>query len=286
MKKTLTTLIGIAFIAAPAFALADDSAGVSASTSVNLENRVQVVEQRRAEAASTSAASRETARTDAISSAKERAGQEIQRRIGNLEKSLARVSGMKRLSDSDKAALSSSLQGEISALTTLDATIANDTATTSLRADIQSITKSYRVYALVLPRAALTAAADRVLSVAAQLSALESKLSARIAAAPAGTDVASLQSTLADMQGNIENAKTQANAAISEAAALTPDNGAPAAAAANASALKDARSKVQAGQQYIVVARKDAENIVKGIRGRGGEGVVATTSAAASTTAQ
>jgi hypothetical protein len=100
------------------------------------------------------------------------------------------------------------------------------------------------------------------------LAQLSDKFSARIAALPSGTS-ASLSATLADYNAKIADAKVQANAAVSEVANLKPDNGDTSIQQSNTAALKDARSKTQAAQQDIVAARKDAETIVKGLRGTG-----------------
>jgi hypothetical protein len=61
---------------------------------------------------------------------------------------------------------------------------------------------------------------------------------------------------------------------------LTPDNGDQAHMQSNETALKDARSKIQAAQQDFVTARKDAIAIVKDLR------ISVSASASASTTTQ
>ncbi|MBU6323692.1 hypothetical protein KGQ55_03325 [Patescibacteria group bacterium] len=279
MKKILISILGIAFALAPAFAFADGASSTAAApvpahpgpfaSTTNAARRAQLLE-RRAALASSTEAHRAAMAQGALERAKQRADQEISRRVDNLTKALDRIDGMKRLSDTEKASLKTSIQAQIDSLTALGGTIASETATSTLRADIQSITKSYRIYALVIPQSALTAAADRVLSVATQMDALASKISDRLAsAAGAGTDVSALQSALADMQAKLADAQAQANAAISEVSALAPDNGDQTIWQSNLSAMKDARSKVEAAQQDIVSARKDVEGIVQGIRGIG-----------------
>lgn len=204
-----------------------------------------------------------------VSNAQERADKEITRRVNALNSLNTRVNGIVRLSASDKASLSSEIQSQITAMNTLQAQIAADAAansTSSLKTDIQSITKSYRIFMLIIPRGALDAAADRVLDVAGMLSTLASQLQTRITAAQsAGNNMSTSASALADMNAKIADAQTQANAATTEVASLQPDNGNATVAASNTAALKSARAKVQAGQQDLVAARKDAGTIVKAL---------------------
>ncbi len=265
VSSLLATTLALVPALVPALAFAESArteAGVDAKGSI----RVELVKGRAETHASTTVRATTSAKDDRIVRAKERAGQEVDRRSENLRKLMSRVEGMARISTEDRANLSTSLQSQIDALTALKAKIDSDDATT-LKADIESITKSYRVYALVIPKAAVTAAADRVLTVAGQLELLSAKLAARITAAAAtGADVSKLQSTLADYDAKVADAKVQATAAASAVAALSPDNGDQATLKANMAAMKDSRSKIQAAQKDVVAARKDAELIAKGLR--------------------
>ncbi|MBU6321094.1 MAG: hypothetical protein KGI78_01320 [Patescibacteria group bacterium] len=198
---------------------------------------------------------------DRIAAAQARAGEEIDRRIKNLAALSTRFGEMQKLASSSQATLSASLESQISALTALKAKIDADDSTTTLKADIQSIAKSYRIYALIMPQAALTAAAGRVENVANLLTQFSAKLATRIGA---GAD-ASLQASLTDMNTKIADASVQAKAAVSGVASLAPDNGDQSVAAANTAALKAARAKIQAAQQDLVAARKDAGAIVKAL---------------------
>lgn len=204
-----------------------------------------------------------------ITTAQSRADEEITRRVNALDALNTRVNAMVKISDSDKSALSSNIATQITAMNTLQAQIAADAAansTTSLKADIQSITKSYRIFILIIPQGAIEAAADRVLDVADMMMTLGTQLQTRITAAQAaGNDMSVEVSALADMNAKITDANTQANAAVSEVASLQPDNGSATVEASNTAALKDAHTKVQAGQQDLVAARKDAGTIVKAL---------------------
>lgn len=235
-------------IATPAFALSA-GVGVNASTTV----------------AGTSANAKFAAR---ISTAKNRADQEIERRITNLTDLNTKVQAMVKVSASEKAAIANEVTTEISNLTSLKAKIDADTDITTLKTDIQSIAKSYRIYMLIIPQGRIQVAADRIDSVADALAAFSVKLQTRISAdQAAGSDVSAANTALADLTAKVADAKVQANAAVSETVSLTPDNGDTAKMQANQAALKDARAKIQAAMKDLEAARSDAKQIVQLIKG-------------------
>jgi len=204
----------------------------------------------------------------AITTGVNRADTEITRRINALNALSTRVNAMVKLSSGEKASLASTIQTQISAMNTLQAQISTDAAansTTSLKADIQSITKSYRIFALIIPQGAVEAASDRVLDVSGMLGTISTKLQTRISALPSGTDTTSLNASLSDMNTQIANANASTNTAVSETANLQPDNGDATIMASNTAALKDAHTKIVAAQQDVLTARKDAGVIVKAL---------------------
>jgi hypothetical protein len=198
---------------------------------------------------------------------KERADKEIARRIARLNQVLAKIQGMARVSDTVKANLKTSIDLQVAALTNLKVKIAADTDIEMLKADVKSITGSYRIFALVIPQGEIIAAADRVNTVAQMTSDLGVKLQARITlASTAGKDVAALNAALVDLNAKVADARTQSTAAVNAIANLTPDNGDKAKMAANEASLKDARGKIKIAQEDLVKARQDAKVIVKGLK--------------------
>ncbi len=201
-----------------------------------------------------------------IQRAEERADQEITRRIDAMNEMETRINGMARISSTTQASIVAGINAQISALTTLKARImadASSSATSSLKADIKSIVQSYRIFALILPRAAIDAAAGRIEGVGTDLSTLAGKLQARVTEAQtAGANVTAAASALADMNAQITNANVSVQAAVNEVASLTPDNGDENAMRANVTALQDARSKIVAAQHDLNTARSDARSIV------------------------
>ena len=174
---------------------------------------------------------------------------------------------MKNVSSNEKSAFQIAIQNEISELTTLQQKLENDTSTAMARDDDQSITKSYRIYALVLPQGQITATADRALTIATSMTTLGTDLQSRISQAQsAGQDAASLQSALSDLTAKVSDAQRNAETAITEVAGLVPDQGNAAQLASNTATLKDARAKIKTANQDLIAARQDAGTIVKGLR--------------------
>lgn len=259
LTSTAALIVGLTLLATatPAFAQA---LGVTGSVGVSVTTP--------GVAASTSVSARVDAREAALMvKGKERADQELTRRIDVLTKLETRTNDMKRLSDSEKSSLGATIIAHINTLTELKAKIDADTSTTTLKDDVQSITKAYRIFALIVPQTAIAAAVDRVESIVATATDISAKLSLRISAASAaGHDTTTVNASLTDMNAKIADAKIQAEGALSATAQLQPDNGDKAVMAANTAALKGARAKIQAAQTDLKAAKNDAESIAKTLK--------------------
>jgi hypothetical protein len=204
-----------------------------------------------------------------ISKMIERSDTAITQRINSLNALVTRVNSMQKLSDTEKSTLATSLQNEVSQLTTLKATIDADTVATTLKTDMQSITKSYRIYMLVLPQASIAAASDRVLTIVGLMNGVETKLATRISQVPSTANITSIQSAMSDITAKLSDATTQASAAVSETASLVPDQGNTITVTSNTAALKDARSKIKTATADLTAARKDFATVVQGIKALG-----------------
>jgi hypothetical protein len=256
-SKTIMASIGVVAAATALIAAATFPAFAETST---------IASGTRAQAAATKIA---TALATRIKTITDRADQEIARRINALNALATAVNAMTRLSATDKSNLSASIQSQIMAMNALQSQINADAAansTSTLKTAVQSITSSYRIFALILPQGAIEAASDRALTIVGTMNDLSTKLSARIQAAQAaGNNVTVAQTALTDLNAKVADASTQATAAAAEVASLTPDNGVATVMASNTAALKDARSKIQAAQKDFVAARADAETIIKAL---------------------
>ncbi len=168
----------------------------------------------------------------------ERGDKEIDRRIDALKKQSERITSAKRVSDDGKSMISNGIQSQIDILTVLRAKIDADTDEVALKADLKSITASHRIFALIMPQAAITAATERIKTIAADLSTISTKLKTRIEAAQTvGKDVTAMNTALTHMNAQIADALVQAGAAKDKIALLVPDNGDATVAASNKTAL-------------------------------------------------
>jgi len=206
-------------------------------------------------------AARGASGTAVANSARAKADQEITERIGSLNSLGTRVQAMVHLTADEKSAIAGTISSDISSLTALQTKIDAD-ATSSLKADIQSITKGERIYMVVEPQILILAAADRAASIGDMFTAFVTKITARLATTPNAT----ASSLLTDLQAKVADAQTQAAAAISETASLQPDNGVASVQTSNTAALKDARSKIKTALSDLKVAYQDAMKIVKALR--------------------
>lgn len=190
----------------------------------------------------------------------------IDNRITALNNTMKRFDSVKRLTDADKTAIKTAIQSSIDNLTALKTKIAADTDMATLKADVQLATVQYRSFALLMPRAMIMAAADRVQLTAAMMDGVSKKLKARILQAPAGTDTSSLQTAIIDLDNRVASAISKALSAVSLVADLKPDLGDKDIAASNLEALKAAKTKVQEAHKDLAAARKDITIVLKGIK--------------------
>lgn len=203
----------------------------------------------------------------AMASAKAKAGKEIDRRVAALTALATRIQGMQKVTDAFKQSLTTNVQAQITAFNQLKAKIDADTDAATLKTDIQSITQSYRIYALFIPQGHIAAAADRSVTIATMMTTLGTKLQARIAAEQsAGKDVTALTAVLSDLGTKLSDAGTQAQTAVSISASLTPDAGDKTKMAANTNALKTARADIALAQKDLEASAKDIATIIAGLK--------------------
>ena len=199
--------------------------------------------------------------------AKEKAAQEIERRIKALGMLEERINAMKRVSTNFKTDLGTMVDTEIANLQTLRVRIEAAIDGETLKTDVQSITRSYRIFALVMPKAQIAAAADKIVRMTAMLSELGGKLKARIdAAAAAGVDVTTLNTALAELAAKINSANAHAQTAVNGTATLAPDEGDKAKMEANKTALQAARTELKAAHEDIKAARALIKQIIDGLK--------------------
>lgn len=191
----------------------------------------------------------------------------VDQRVQSLTDLITRVQGMKNVSDAEKTSIISGIQSEVSDLGALKARMASSStalSTSTLKANLQSITQGNRVYALVEPRIRIITVADRIQTIVGLMTTLSTKLQTTHAAMTASSTATnpSVQALLSDINAKLADATAQSQAAIAEVTPLQPDNGDKTVLASNTATLKDARLKVQAAQKDIESARQDIQKIV------------------------
>lgn len=184
---------------------------------------------------------------------KEKAYKEIDRRIASLTKLIEKVKAVKRLSESQKTTMVGQIQTEITTLTALKTKISGDTDIATLRTDVQSIVKSYRIYVLYIPKMTIIAHADKILNlIEGEIATLTTKLQARIDEAKSkGTDIISLTTLMSQRKTKIDEATAQATNAITKVTALTPEG------------WPGNKTELQAARDMLQVARKDINDAQK-----------------------
>lgn len=205
--------------------------------------------------------------TARIEAAKKRAGQEITRRIESLTALSTRVGEMARVSVEAKNKVSTMVQDQVTELNQLKGKIDNDGDIESIKNDVASITKSYRIFMLVIPQGRIQVASDKIKMASDTMNDLSVKLKTRIdAAQEAGKDVTKLAATLVHMNTKIADAVVQADAAAAQVLALIPDGGDKTQEQSNTQALKDARAKLKVAQDNLAAARTDAKTIISALK--------------------
>jgi hypothetical protein len=202
-----------------------------------------------------------------IADRKAKADQEINRRIEALNQLVTRINQMKKIPTEGKATLVAKAQENITLLTTLKAKIDADTDLATLKTDVKSIAKSYRIFMLILPQIHTVAAADRISTTVDQLNIVASKLNIRIT--NAGDKGTTFATQLADMNAKITEAQTKAQDAINLVMTLVPDNGVEAQMESNKKALEDAKAMIETASADVRDASSIAKTINTGLKAVG-----------------
>lgn len=251
MKKIFLSLISVLIFVSPNFAFAQDSTATPTPLPTRGSNVRDHIKARISVAVD-----------ERVSNLKQRADSEIARRVTALNGLISRISQIKKLTNTQKADFTSKIQAQIDALNALKTKIDTDTDLTTLKTDVKSIVDSYRIFLVFMPQIRLLGAADRLSTVASDLTALSAKLETRISDAKSlGKDTVQLDTYLTDLNSKVAEAQTESSAVINEILPLTPD-GYP----GNRSIVLDARAKIKTGTNDVKTARQDALNIVKQLK--------------------
>ncbi len=224
----------------------------------------------------------ETTLPRAAIQSKDRADKELVRRVEALNNLEARIQQMRSISSTGKSNLVSQLQNQINALTNLKGVIDAEASSTALKAELKSVTDSYRVFALIIPQGTIYSSLDRINIIVSYMSLIGAKLQTRINAITASGVVApiTLTTAMSDYAAKLNDAEAKVQAAFSEISNLVPDQGDQTVLQSNNAALKDARSKIKIAHEDIIASRKDINTVRESLLKE------KSTTANASTTAQ
>lgn len=227
---------------------------VSAATTAT----ASTVTSAKANAAAAKAAAATTANQARLQRIISRGNLEIERRLVTLNTLTSKINSATKLTSSDAATLKNTVSGDISTLNTLKTQLDADTTVTAAISDATSIITNYRVYVLVVPQVNLVKAADDQQVAEAKLSALATKLQARINAEQQnGTSATTVQAMLTDM-----NSKTAAAQTVSSNIETTVITLVPSDYNTNHSVLSGDRTQLVGAQANIKAAEADAQNII------------------------
>ncbi|MBW4041467.1 MAG: hypothetical protein HIU86_04990 [Acidobacteria bacterium] len=183
-------------------------------------------------------------------------------RITKLGTAISAVNADRSLSSSDRSALLSTLQGDLSGMQQLQSKIAADGSASQARTDSTTIFRQYRVLAVALPQERIVRVADRASSKALpRLQAVEQRLAGRLTKKPSD-DTAAAKAALADLQQQITAVQSDAQGLDAAALAVTP-----AQFDQSHSVTTDVRSKAKALRTAGKAAQKDIRTIRQALRG-------------------
>jgi len=181
MKKFVLGIVAI-------FILSVFSAGVSFALGPN-PTRVE----ERIEAKTTSTANQ-------LSNVIARGDSMIAERLASLSRLSDRVSGDKRLSDTDKASITADIASTIAALNTLKVKIDADTALDTARTDVKSIVSSYHIYVMFEPKIRLLVTINNLQTQSTNIGTLSGKVQTLVTDLKnQGKDVTTAQTALTDI---------------------------------------------------------------------------------------
>lgn len=91
---------------------------------------------------------------------------EIERRIAYLNKLIEKIIPIKKITSSQKETLVAQIQVEVTKLEALKTKITNENDATALTEEKKTITESYKIYALYVPKIEIIAHADKIIAIA------------------------------------------------------------------------------------------------------------------------
>ena len=199
--------------------------------------------------------------------AREHAKQEIDRRLQILSTTTERIQKVRRLNNSFQSQLRLDLSGQAENLRALRARLASSTNPERVRSDIESVSRSYNRFAILVPKTHIATAAEKIVTITAIMSEMGLKLKNRIDAAEAnGADTTTLVEALASLSVHIDSANAHAQMAIRTIAELNADRDDTTELRANQAKLKAAREQLRLAHEEVKGGRQDIGTIINGLK--------------------
>ena len=193
-----------------------------------------------------------------LSEIKANAASAISLRLSALTTAISAVNTNTWLTPSDKTTLLNTLNDDQSNLTALATKIQADTTVAQARTDSRSIFLTYRVFALAIPQARLSAATDDITgAVLGRLNDAQSRLSALLAGSDSGKDTPAVQALMSDLSNKIQSVTTATSGLSGSILALTPSE-----YDANYTILAAPRETLLTSRSSLIGARTDVETVL------------------------
>jgi hypothetical protein len=186
----------------------------------------------------------------------------IDERLAALNVLIGRVNAHPYLTASQKSALVSDANTNISGLNTLKSKLDAETSVSAARADVQSIYTQFRIFAVVLPRDYAEIWLDHEMNAHDALVGVEPTLQSLITdASNQGLNVTQEQQQYQDMGNKLADSATQDSNASALIPSLIPSN-----YPGTAQTFQQMRSDLKQGHSDILGAFEDAKNIVQELK--------------------
>ena len=200
---------------------------------------------------------------EGIADSKQKATQEIDRRLAALGSLKGLVSSSTTLTSGQQSALIMQIDELIAKLNAHKTEVASSDSSRDIRSVTHRLSNDYRAYAFMTPKIHLLKVADSVIIANSRLAMLAEKLETRIAAeANSGNDVAALNAQLADMKERITNALGIATAAKTSLIEKQSND-----RKATIGFLRSYHAKLKEARSYNHAALSTAKSIVSALKG-------------------
>lgn len=211
------------------------------SQKANFESKKAEMETKKSEAAEKikemkdiKDSSREANKSKADEMRKDNGIKEIDNRIESLKKLIEKITAFQKVSSSMKSTLSDQINSQITLLNDLKQKLQAETDSTKVKELKQSIVKDFRIYAVFMPKVAILAAADKILTITADLKTT---------------------TTDANMLATLSSAENLAQKAITTANGVTPE-GFP----ANKTSLQSAKKDLISARDLLKKLKSEKES--------------------------